>query len=101
MDDTKEKNHLDESTERSRDAFPLRAVYNVPLDVNIVLGHKKMSISQVLELKPNAIIELDRKENEPVEIHINSKCVAYGEIILVGNKIGVTIMSIVDPTISG
>lgn len=77
--------------------FPLKAVYGVPLDVTIVLGQRKMNIAQVLELKPNAVIELDRKENEPVEIHINGKCVAHGEIVVVGDKIGVTIMSIIDP----
>ncbi|MDZ5761290.1 FliM/FliN family flagellar motor switch protein [Lyticum sinuosum] len=93
----KKENSTIDKTDKKEGSFPLKAVYNIPLEVNIVLGSRKMSVAQVLDIKPNSIIELDRKENEPVEIHINGRCVAYGEVIIVGDKIGVTITSIVIP----
>ena len=62
----------------------------------MVLGRKKLRVEQILDLKPGMILELDKSVGDPVEVHINGKIVAMGEVVVVGDKIGVTLTSIVD-----
>jgi len=86
----------EEKTAKKDTAMSLKSVYGVPLDITIVLGQRKMSISQILGLKPNSLLELDKKDTDPVEIHVNGKCIAYGEIVVVDGKLGVTVTEICD-----
>ncbi len=82
---------------QSNDA--IKAVYGIPLEVSMVLGRKKLKVEQILDLKPGMILELDKSVGDPVEVHINGKIVAMGEVVVVGDKIGVTLTAIVDSDI--
>jgi flagellar motor switch protein FliN/FliY len=71
-----------------------KALNEVPLKVSAVLGETKMTIEEVLKLTQGAVIELGKKVGEPIDIYVNDKIVAKGEIVIVGEKIGITITEI-------
>ncbi|OAM76118.1 flagellar motor switch protein FliN [Devosia elaeis] len=80
-----------------RSAADLEAVFDVPVRVSVVLGRTKMPVSSLLKLDTGAVIELDRQVGEAVEIFINDRLVARGEIVLVENRLGVTMTEIIKP----
>ncbi|NRB10589.1 MAG: flagellar motor switch protein FliN [Rickettsiaceae bacterium] len=85
------KNKDDENLEE----LTLEALYDVPVEVSVVLGKTAMSLSSILKLGKGAVIELDRKVGEPIDVLVNNKVVAKGEIVIVEEKIGVTLTEIV------
>ena len=79
----------------------INAMLNVGLNVQIVLGHSRMSISQLLNLSRGSVIELDKKIGEPVDMMINDRLVARGDLVKVAeNRIGVTLTEIVKDYVS-
>ncbi len=70
---------------------------DVPLDVTIELGRSNISIRKVLELGPGSIVELDKKASEPVDLMVNDKLVAKGEVVVVDEYFGIRIVSLVSP----
>lgn len=77
-------------------AADLGAVYDVPVTVSAVLGHASMQVSQLLKLGRGAVIELDRRVGEAIEIYVNDRLVARGEVIIVDDdRLGVTMTEIV------
>jgi flagellar motor switch protein FliN/FliY len=79
----------------SRDASDLEAVFDVPVQVSAVLGRAKMDIGDLLKLGPGAVLELDRKVGEAIDIYINNRLVARGEVVLVEEKLGVTMTEMI------
>lgn len=74
----------------------LDAVYDIPVQVIAVLGRATMQVSQLLKLGRGAVVELDRKLGEAVEIYVNNRLVARGEVVMVDdNRLGVTMTEIV------
>ena len=74
----------------------LEAVYDIPVQVSAVLGRATMQVSQLLKLGRGAVVELDRKLGEAVEIYVNNRLVARGEVVMVDdNRLGVTMTEIV------
>lgn len=67
------------------------AVGSVKVEISVVLGESKLPIQQLLRMGRGAVIELDAKQNEQVWILANNKPIARGEIVLQGEKIGVSI----------
>ncbi|MBU1306714.1 MAG: flagellar motor switch protein FliN [Alphaproteobacteria bacterium] len=80
-----------------RTAGDLEAVFDVPVRISVVLGRTKMPVSELLRLDTGTVIELDRQVGEAVEIFINERLVARGEIVLVESKLGVTMTEIIKP----
>jgi flagellar motor switch protein FliN len=73
-----------------------RAIYRVPVQVQVVLGRTWMPMTQLLKLGRGAVVELDRKVGEPVEVLVNGRLVARGEIVIVEDqRLGVTLSEIV------
>jgi len=70
---------------------------DIPLEVTIELGRTKMLVKQLLGLKKNSVIELDREANEPVDILINNKRFARGEVVIEGDRIAIMITDIISP----
>ncbi len=70
---------------------------DIPLEVTIELGRSELSIRKILELGPGSIIELDRKASEPVDLLINDKIVARGEVVVVDEYFGIRIVSLLSP----
>ena len=87
---------LGQDAPASRNAHDLGAVYDIPVTVSAVLGKSTMQVSQLLKLGRGAVVELDRKIGEAIDIYVNNRLVARGEVVMVGdNRLGVTMTEIV------
>lgn len=78
-----------------KSAADLEQVFDVPVTVSAVLGQARMPIGDLLRLAPGAVLELDRKVGEAVDILVNNRLVARGEVVLVEERLGVTMTEIV------
>jgi len=78
-----------------RTATDLEAVYDVPVQVSAVLGKTRMEVSQLLKLGRGAVVELDRKVGEAIDIYVNNRLVARGEVVVVDERLGVTMTEII------
>ena len=85
----------DDEESTSRIAADLEAVFDVPVQVSAVLGRARMDVGELLKLGPGAVLELDRKVGEAIDIYINNRLVARGEVVLVEEKLGVTMTEII------
>ena len=71
------------------------AIYDIPVQISAVLGRSSMQVSQLLKLGRGAVVELDRKVGEAIDIYVNNRLVARGEVVVVEDKLGVTMTEIV------
>jgi flagellar motor switch protein FliN len=78
-----------------RSAADLEAVFDVPVTVSAVLGKSAMEVSQLLKLGKNTVVELDRKVGEAIDIYVNDRLVARGEVVLVEDRLGITMTEII------
>ncbi len=79
-----------------RSGRELEAVYDIPVTLSTVLGKTTMQVSQLLKLGRGAVVELDRKLGEAIDIYVNNRLVARGEVVMVDdNRLGVTMTEIV------
>lgn len=76
------------------DEAPMEPVYDVPVTVSAVLGKASLEVSQLLTLEPGTVIELDRRVGEPVDVYVNNRLVARGEVVIVDDHLGVTMTEI-------
>ena len=76
-------------------AKELEAVYEIPVQVSAVLGKANMQVSQLLKLGRGAVVELDRKVGEAIDIYVNNRLVARGEVVVVEDRLGVTMTEII------
>jgi flagellar motor switch protein FliN/FliY len=80
---------------QARTAKELEAVYDIPVTVSAVLGKATMQVNQLLKLGRGAVVELDRKVGEAIDIYVNNRLVARGEVVVVDERLGVTMTEIV------
>jgi flagellar motor switch protein FliN/FliY len=73
----------------------LDAVQDIPVQVSVVLGKATIQVSQLLKLGRGAVVELDRKVGEPIDVYVNNRLVARGEVVVVEDRIGVTMTEII------
>ena len=85
----------DDGLDLPRSAQDLEAVYDIPVQVSAVLGRATMQVSQLLKLGRGAVVELDRKVGEAVDIYVNNRLVARGEVVVVDDRLGVTMTEII------
>lgn len=78
-----------------KSAAELEAMFDVPVQVSAVLGRARMEVGDLLKLGPGAVLELDRKVGEAIDIYVNNRLVARGEVVLVEEKLGVTMTEII------
>jgi flagellar motor switch protein FliN len=79
----------------SQSTKELGAVYDIPVQVSAVLGKSTMQVNQLLKLGRGAVVELDRKVGEAIDIYVNNRLVARGEVVVVEDRLGVTMTEIV------
>jgi flagellar motor switch protein FliN/FliY len=79
----------------AKTAADLEAVFDVPVHVSAVLGRTRMDVSELLKLGPGTILELDRKVGEAIDIFVNNRLVARGEVVLVKDRLGITMTEII------
>lgn len=73
----------------------LEAVNDVPVTVSAVLGKTKIDVASLMRLGDGAVIELDRKVGEPIDLYVNDRLIARGELVMVDGSLGVTMTEIV------
>ncbi len=73
----------------------LEQILDVPVNVSAVLGKMRMEVSQLLKMAPGQLLELDRKVGEAIDIYVNNRLVARGEVVVVEEKLGVTMTEII------
>ena len=90
-----EDERRDDSNDGPRSARDLEAVYDIPVQVSAVLGKANMQVNQLLKLGRGAVVELDRKVGEAIDIYVNNRLVARGEVVVVEDRLGVTMTEII------
>ena len=78
-----------------RSAGDLSTVFDVPVAISAVLGKTSMSVAQLLQLGQGSVLELDRKVGEAIDIYVNNRLVARGEVVIVDERLGVTMTEII------
>lgn len=84
--------------DREKVASDLRPVFDIPVSVQAVLGRTQMEVSNILQLGPGSVIQLDRRVGEAIDIYVNSRLVARGEVVIVDDRLGVTMTEIIKNT---
>jgi flagellar motor switch protein FliN/FliY len=85
----------DEPSDDLPSARELDAVYDIPVQLSAVLGRTTMQVSQLLKLGRGAVVELDRKVGEAIDIYVNNRLVARGEVVVVEERLGITMTEII------
>ena len=79
----------------SRSASDLAPVFDVPVSISAVLGRSTMSVAQLLQLGSGSVLELDRKVGEAIDIYVNNRLMARGEVVIIDDRLGVTMTEII------
>ena len=72
-------------------------VLDIPIEITAILGRTKMSLNEILELGRGSLVELDTLENQEVEILVNGKKVAYGQVVISNQNFGIKITEVLEP----
>jgi len=75
----------------------LLALLNIPLEISVEVGSKRITLEELFSLKPTAVIVLDKMLSDPVDIKVNGRKIAEGELVVVNDRFGVKITKIVSP----
>ena len=84
--------HIPDLPESSQD---LEAVYDIPVQVSAVLGKSTLEVQKLLKLGRGAVVELDRKVGEAIDIYVNNRLVARGEVVVLEDRLGITMTEII------
>lgn len=95
--ESNEKPVRDEAVAIEEEPRDLDFILDIPLDLTVELGRTKMLVHDLLQLGQGSIVELNKIAGEPLEIFINRKLVARGEVVVVNEKFGVRLTDIVSP----
>jgi flagellar motor switch protein FliN/FliY len=79
----------------TKSAAQLAPVFDVPVSISAVLGRASLSVAQLLQLGQGSVLELDRKIGEAIDIYVNNRLVARGEVVVVDDRLGVTMTEII------
>ena len=85
----------EEPPEKPKSSTELEAVYDVPVQVSAVLGKSSMQVHRLLKLGRGAVVELDRKIGEAIDIYVNNRLVARGEVVVIEDRLGITMTEII------
>jgi flagellar motor switch protein FliN/FliY len=73
----------------------LRTLYDIPVSITAVLGRTHIEVNNLLELSKGDVVELDRKVGEAIDIYVNNRLVARGEVVLIDDRLGITMTEII------
>ncbi|MGD9848839.1 flagellar motor switch protein FliN [Desulfuromonas thiophila] len=86
------------SGEKTRaDLKNLELLLDIPLDVSIEVGRSKMLVRDLLQMNEGYVIELGKQASEPLDVYVNSRLIARGEVVLVEDKLGLRLTDVVSP----
>ena len=87
---------MDADQQGGMNAADLESVFDVPVRVSAILGSTRIPVSDLLKLDEGVVLELDRKVGESIDLYVNNRLVARGEVVMVEDKLGVTMTEIID-----
>lgn len=73
----------------------LESLYEIPVEIRVVLGSTLLSVNDIINLKTGSIVELDQQIGQPIDVYVNNRLIAKGEIVVVEENIGVTLTEII------
>ena len=91
----KESRFNEEIPDKPKSSAELEAVYDVPVQVSAVLGKSSMQVHQLLKLGRGAVVQLDHKIGEAIDIYVNNRLVARGEVVVIEDRLGITMTEII------
>jgi flagellar motor switch protein FliN/FliY len=83
--------------EGQQEGRELDFILDIPLDLSVELGRTRMLVNDLLQLGQGSIVELNKLAGEPLEVYINRKLIARGEVVVVNEKFGVRLTDIITP----
>jgi flagellar motor switch protein FliN/FliY len=86
---------LESTTGVGAEGADLRRLYDVPVELAVEIGRTRMTIGQTLELRPGSVVSLNRLAGEPVDLLINGKPIARGEVVVIDEEFGLRITDVV------
>ena len=88
---------LKDNESMQKEKYDVDLIIDIPLDVSVELGKVRMIVNDLLQLGQGSIIELNKPVGEPLEIYINNKLVARGEVVVLDEKFGIRVTDIISP----
>jgi flagellar motor switch protein FliN len=88
---------LNEPESNQKAEYDIDLILDIPLDVSVELGKVKMLVNDLLQLGQGSIVDLDKPAGEPLDIYVNAKLVARGEVVVVDEKYGIRVIDVVSP----
>jgi flagellar motor switch protein FliN/FliY len=92
-----QENMPKENVSRNSEKCDLELILDIPLDISVELGRVKMMVNDLLQLGQGSVIELDKEVSAPVEIYINKKLIARGEVVVMEERFGIRVTDIISP----
>ncbi|MGB9667934.1 MAG: flagellar motor switch protein FliN [Thermosulfidibacteraceae bacterium] len=86
-----------ETSDREKGNLSINFLRDVELEIEVVLGRGSCTIRELISLERDDVVPLDRSTGEPVDIHLNGRLFAKGEVVVIDDKFSVRILEIVDP----
>ncbi len=97
LDEKRKKEEMGQEVSSSKENGNLDFILDIPLEVSVELGRTRILISELLQLGQGSVVELSKLAGEPLEILVNQKLVARGEVVVVNEKFGVRLTDIISP----
>lgn len=95
--DSLAQNSVEELEEQAQEEMNLDFILDIPLELSVELGKTKMLVNDLLQLGQGSIIELNKLAGESLEVYINHKLIARGEVVVVNEKFGVRLTDVITP----
>jgi len=86
-----------EESEQPAGARDLSFILDIPLEISVELGRTRMLVNDLLQLGQGSVVELTRLSDQPMDIYVNGKLFARGEVVVVNEKFGVRLTDVVSP----
>ncbi len=84
-----------EASAEGKTATDLAPIYDIPVSISAVLGRATLTVAQLLQLNSGSVLELDRRVGEAIDVYVNNRLVARGEVVIVDERLGVTMTEII------
>ncbi len=92
---------LEPAAAAGADGTDLRRLYDVPVELAVEIGRTRMTIGQTLDLRPGAVVSLNRLAGEPVDLLINGKPIARGEVVVIDEEFGLRVTEVIGSAAPG
>jgi flagellar motor switch protein FliN/FliY len=97
VQDSETQNSVEELEEQGQGEINLDFILDIPLELSVELGKTRMLVNDLLQLGQGSIIELNKLAGESLEVYINHKLIARGEVVVVNEKFGVRLTDVITP----